>query len=341
MTQQDQFDVWYQAEEFPPEVRRTDRLTFSAAALAHALFVTGRAPEDRSKHGVTSVYEWIHRASLIPAYVRRAPNGSLVRSDLARELDQSEKVSLSYILGQAMTGIFSENVMTVRFLMHVDRYAARHGLVFIGNSRRRADFFGEKLQGGWVVAEAKGRSRAVDYKVRQAMKAQKRTVSLIAGVKPDIAYGCAAHFPMDESGSERLRVFAVDPIEDEPEAIELPVDRDKFIQAYYEPFLSALDLGRAGDAEDDFKVGTFDSLGVSVGVLRAVIERVEQSHQGRLAGLHSDVTEILESRIPSQDELPQGQFLDGTFISTRWHDALNQEDWSEYYSADDFPWWKR
>ena len=336
VTQQNQFDVWYRAEEFPPEVRRTDRLTFSAAALAHALFVTGRAPEDRSKHGVTSVYEWIHRTSLIPAYIRRAPNGSLVRSDLARELDQSEKVSLSYTLGQAMTGIFSENVMSVRFLMHVDRYAARHGLVFAGNSRRRADFFGEKLQGGWVVAEAKGRSRAVDYKVKQAMKAQKRTVSLVAGVKPDIAYGCAAHFPMDDNGSERLRVFAVDPVEDEPEAIELPVDQDKFIQAYYEPFLAALDLGRAENSEG-FRFGKFEPLGVSIGVLRAIVERVEQAQQGRLAGLYGDVVEILESQVPAQIELQQGQFLDGTLFSTQWDGALNQEDWSEYYSSEYFP----
>ncbi|MEU0693595.1 hypothetical protein [Streptomyces niveus] len=341
MTQEDRFDVWYRAEEFPPEIRRTDRLTFSAAALAHALFVTGRAPEDRSKHGVTSVYEWIHRTSLIPAYVRRAPNGSLVRSDLARELDQSEKVSLSYTLGQAMTGVFSENIMSVRFLMHVDRYAARHGLVFAGNSRRRADFFGEKLQGGWVVAEAKGRSRGVDDKVKQSMRAQKRTVRLIAGAKPDIAYGCAAHFPMDESGSERLRVFAVDPAEDEPEAVDLSVDQDKFIQAYYEPFLAALDLGRVEDAEGDYRVAKFDPLGVSVGVLHTVIERIEQAHQGRLAGLHGDVSEILDRQILPQAEMPEEKFLDGTFFSTQWHDALNQEDWSEYYSADDFPWWKR
>lgn len=125
MVQPDEFEVWYTTEDFPDTFNRTGRMVFTVDALAHALFVTGRAPQDQAVYGWTSVYEWLHRVALIPAYIRRAPTGRLTRSDLARDLDRSEKVALSYTLGQAMTGVFSQQTVSVRFLMHVDRYAAR------------------------------------------------------------------------------------------------------------------------------------------------------------------------------------------------------------------------
>ncbi|MGZ2360513.1 hypothetical protein LRE75_28195 [Streptomyces sp. 372A] len=328
------FEVWYRAESFPPSFPRTHQMVFSADDLAHALFVTGRAPEDRSKHGVTSVYEWLHRTTIIPAYIRRAPLGRLVRSDLARELDRSEKVSLSYMLGQAMTGIFSEKVVSVRFLMHVDRYWGRHGVAFAPNTKKRADLFGQRLSGTWVVAEAKGRSGSVPQKVRDDLTAQKRTIRSVAGERPEIAYGCVAHFPREPDGSEFLRVLAIDPPEEEPEAVDLQVDPDKFIQAYYEPFLAAIDFGEKKKMRGDYLVATFGRFRLRVGVLRAIVDRVEQARNGRVSGLHDDVTDILSRHLP--EELSGGQFLDGTLIATKWHDALAQEDWSEYYSDKTF-----
>ncbi|TKA08562.1 hypothetical protein [Actinacidiphila oryziradicis] len=149
------FEVPYQAEAFGSEVARTGVLTFSASELAHALFATGRTPGDQAKYGHASVWEWLHRMSVIPAYIRRASDNRLVRTQLARSMDRSEKVSLSYTLGQALTGVFSQNILSVRYLMHVDRYARRHGVLFTA-TRQRADLFGRR-DTGWVVAEAKGR----------------------------------------------------------------------------------------------------------------------------------------------------------------------------------------
>src|SRR5665213_2537158 len=97
----------YRARSFPVRtVRGWGDISFTTDDLAHALFVTGRAPGDQARFGTASVWEFIHRASIIPAYVRRAPSGALTRSRLALDLDRSEKVALSYSLGQAMTAIF-------------------------------------------------------------------------------------------------------------------------------------------------------------------------------------------------------------------------------------------
>ncbi|MEU1124812.1 hypothetical protein ABZ371_14875 [Streptomyces sp. NPDC005899] len=336
MVKQQDFSVWYKAKNFPPKVvgRETDRMNFPIDDLAHALFVTGRAPADRATHGTTSLYEWLHRVALVPAYLRMAPGGRLMRSDLARELDRSEKVALSYTLGQAMTGIFSERVLSVRFLMHVDRYANRYGLAFDPSSKKRADLFGQKLDGGWVVAEAKGRSGIVDWKLEQTMIAQKGTIKSIGGVVPDFAFGCAAHFPKLNDGSEPLAVLAIDPPDFEPDAIDLGITLDKFIQAYYEPFLAALEGSGYRNSSGDFTVARYDAMGLRVGVLRSVLERVERARNGSVSGLHDDVTALLNEQVP--EERPAGQFLDGTMVKSNWKAPMSQDDWSESYYVEKF-----
>lgn len=328
VVQQDEFEVWYETEKFPANFRRIDRMVFTVDALAHALFVTGRAPEDQARWGWTSVFEWLHRVALIPAYIRRAPSGRLMRSDLARELDGSEKVALSYTLGQGVAGIFSQHVVSVRFLMHVDRYAARHNLIFTTNSRQRADFFGEKRKGGWIVAEAKGRSGNIDEPLKKKMREQKRTIRSVHGGPPDLAYGCVAYFPQSKGTPGSLRVHAVDPIDDELESFELPVQRDRFILAYYEPFLAALEAGEQQRNQGNYRMASFGPFRLSVGILDAVAERVERARRGHLEGLHSDVIAQLDTLL--DDDRPANRFPDGTSISTKWQDALGQDDWSEF-----------
>lgn len=83
----------------PGSVGKTGTLGSTVNDLAHALFATGRAPGDQARFGDASFWEFVHRASLIPASVRINSSGRLVKSALALELDRSEKVALSYALG--------------------------------------------------------------------------------------------------------------------------------------------------------------------------------------------------------------------------------------------------
>ena len=64
------FTVDYRASKFPTGTIRPDgEFSFNYNELAHALFTTGRAPGDQRSHGSASVWEFIHRAALIPAYI--------------------------------------------------------------------------------------------------------------------------------------------------------------------------------------------------------------------------------------------------------------------------------
>lgn len=321
------FEVPYGAEAFGPEVPGAGVLTFSASELAHALFVTGRTPGDQARHGVASVWEWLHRISVIPAYIRRTPDNRLVWSRLALSMDRSEKVSLSYALGQALTGVFSEKVLSVRYLMHVDRYARRYGVRF-GATRQRADLFGRRHT-GWVVAEAKHRSQAMSADLPGKMIAQKRSIKAIDGEAPEVAFGCVSTFPRGLAGRESsLRLNAFDPVKDEITATTLGVNLDRFLLAYYEPFLAAVDLGDAERSDNSIVVARFEQLGVRVGLLRPIAEVVRQAQVGQAAGLYTRVKEVLQHAEEQVfEQLPHGLAGDGSLVETRWESTLTLTDY--------------
>lgn len=272
-------------------------------------------------HGVTSVWEWIHRVSVIPAYVRNTWAGELFRSALAESLDRSEKMLLSYVLGQALTGIFCEQRLHLTHLMHVDRYANRWGVVF-GGGRSRPDLFGPTATGEWVVAEAKGRSNGMESGLARKLRDQKGMVREVEGRPPAVSLGCVAHFPPLSSGLRGpLRVEAVDPDLDE-EAVALDISKDKYFRAYYEPFVSAINMGQpSGLSSDDVLVADFPTIGLSVGMLRNLYAAVQLPD---------------ESLPPWSDLLMQGSVAkvaggasarpDGTFVRASWSDQLGAAD---------------
>lgn len=321
------FSVPYSALSFPGQVNPTGTIDFNASDLAHALFVTGRAPGDRLSHGDASVWEFLHRASIIPAYIRRGASGELLRSRLALELDRSEKVNLSYAIGQAMAGIFSQQILSTAFLMHIDRYCQRYDVRF-SSTRKRADMFGYRADQGWIVVEAKGRSNFMEAALPNKLRQQKNSILSIDGQSPSLAVGSVASFPY---GS--MKVDAFDPPADETEPFAVDIDVDRYFLAYYEPFISALDFGQDRRvAREEGVLGAyrissiFEQAGLRIGVLSSIDEEVRRAYQdGDWSGLADGVLGSLASRRAESPQAPE--FPDGTYVETDWEDSITVNDW--------------
>ena len=173
-----------------------------------------------------------------------------------------------------------------------------------------------------MVAEAKGRSNAMESGLARKLRDQKGMVREVEGRPPAVSLGCVAHFPPLRSGLRGpLRVEAVDPDLDE-EAVALDISKDKYLRAYYEPFVSAIDMGQpSGMSSDDVLVADFPTLGLSVGMLR---------------DLYASVQLPDESLPPWSDVLMQGSVAkvaggasaraDGTFVRASWSDQLGAAD---------------
>lgn len=300
---------------FPSNTPQPGSLGFTDNDLVRALFVTGRAPADRWS-GASSVWEFRHRAAMTEAYVRSDPASRLIRSELAQDLDPSEKGYLSYSLGQALTTIFCEQVLKVDHMLHIQRYARHHDIEF-GDGGERPDLFG--LSGrSWVVAEAKGRSNAMESTLREKLTRQKRMVRTVNGRRPSIAVGCVAMFPAPERS---MKFHTFDPEDPSPTAHEIELNEDKFMLAYYEPFLRVFESDHSLDVDDNGEraSATLAGTGVTIGLASAVRERVERSAEDLREGLAEDVSEILR-------DIPGKQFPDGSFFETSWKGSLSLDN---------------
>lgn len=303
----------------PGKVPQRPNTMFTDVDLAAALFVTGRASGDEARHGRASVAEFVHRTALIPAYVRQGWSHSLVRSALAIELDRSEKVNLSYSLGQAMAGIFAQKYLGVSRLLHVDRYGAHHDIQF-GPSGERPDLFGPGT-GGWVVVEAKGRSNRMESGLAEKVKDQARNVASIEGDPPWIACGVIAQFPPPD---RTMQLAAVDP-EPSETALDWPVDPDRFAQAYYAPFLRVLDVGRdqivTEAVPEEVEAVDLGVVGVRLGLYRGLIGVLREREGHDVTGLAQEIDAVLEGQRGNEVIRP-----DGSWFDTSWDEYLGLGD---------------
>ena len=317
----DLVEARFRADAFPGGTPRRSVLRFHERDLAHALFATGRAPGDRWRHGETSVWEWLHRTSLIPAYIRKTSTGSLVKTDLARSLDRSEKVALSYALGQAMTGVFCQNVLGVRHLMHVDRYLRRWGGV-LAPGRRRPDLFGLTSAGNWVVAEAKGRSNGMEASLPTDLARQKGMIRSISGTPPHITLGCVASFPTQRGLPGPMRVDAVDP-RPSKEAVAFDVSNPLFLEAYYGPFMAAIRQGvPVQNAGPRWVISAFPGHGLRVGMRRDLY-----AYLGAGDALDPEDLDALLGVGEEKQDLPVGEQPDGTYMETEWSEMVARDDY--------------
>lgn len=307
----------YVASYFPQsyQVPASGVLHFTASDLAHALFTTGRAPGDTAAHGDASWWEFVHRASLVPAYLRAGSTGRIYRSDLALSLDRSEKVALSYYTGQAMTALFCRKILNVAYLLHLDRYGSRFGVAF-RQTNQRPDLIGWDPSGGWVVAESKGRSNGMESALPAKIRSQKGSVRLINGQAPAISLGCVAMFPSSGYQDGRLRLHAIDPPPSES-APDFEIDSNDYYRAYYDPWVAAI---RQGQPEYDgvYIVSEFAGLRLRIGMLRALYDALTGERQGTV-----DLSEVIGGSGVASG-VRESAFRDGTKIEADWDDDISR-----------------
>jgi hypothetical protein len=149
--------------------------------------------------------------------------------------------------------------------------------------------------------------------LRTTLQNQKGVIRTINGAPPWVALGCVASFP--PPGHE-LRVDAFDPEEKSSEAVDLEISEDRFMLAYYAPFVAALEYGEpAGNSDDLFEVVNLPAARARVGLLRSIADAVRQG-QFSGAGLSSAVTVALA-------ESPNLPFRDGSLVESDWNSELS------------------
>jgi hypothetical protein len=129
-----------------------------------------------------------------------------------------------------------------------------------------------------------------------------------------------------------MKINAFDPEAEGIEELSIDVNLDRYLLAYYEPFIAALDFGQtdiqtgAGDdakelTRSPYTTSRFQQVGLRVGLLRTIERRVRLAIRGEFAGLGQDILSSLADR-------PSAGFSDGTLIETDREEFITINDWT-------------
>ena len=167
-----------------------------------------------------------------------------------------EKRIVSYNLGMTFAKLYSERVLGIPNLVHLEFLKKQNAVTLSGSGNgkrpKEADLVGQTADGEWHIFEAKGISTSeskLEAKVAEA-KAQIRQVVAINGVPPATGSACATYI-----GPDRVVTLLEDPPGDGSRKVD--VDTRKFVEAYYAPFLLAASLQNG-----NFRKETIDGLDV-------------------------------------------------------------------------------
>lgn len=322
--------------------RSMDILEFTEADLARALFITGRAEGHEYGHGrYLGGWEYRHYLALVRAYVQSDEASQDMKwTSLAMSLDPSHKAVVSYLLGQALAGIYCNRRLDVHRLLHLDRYSTTHAIAS-GPSVRRPDLFGYK-DSLLVVVEAKGRSnaslgdiiKAGRYSANQltSIRMVRRpggvrwipailVGSVLASLRRHSSMSLYLFFPTTSEpghfsayGPSRIRLVtyqAGNVGNDSRNVFDVP-SIDAVVHAYYRRFLSFLSTETtiSTRAAAAWKIRVRE-MGLTVGLLSRIVDRINRVTDTGPQRLAADI-----DRLIAQSDIEEpGLYRDGSIFA--------------------------
>ncbi|ENQ1528792.1 hypothetical protein [Vibrio sp. FJH11] len=194
-----------------------------------------------------------------------------------------EKRIVSYNLGMAFAKLYSEKLLDIPNLVHLEFLKKQNAVTFVhqtGNTRpKEPDLVGQTADGNWHIFEAKGISSSssqLNGKIIEA-KNQIKQVATIHGAAPITGSACATYI-----GHDRILTYLVDPPSNEGKRVE--INREKFFDSYYSPFLLAdkvLDRPLRAELIDGLEVDFYD---------------LKQANRKLCIGLDREISELIRSK---------------------------------------------
>src|SRR5579859_2181907 len=235
---------------FPASYRRLHRarpfsVAWTRADIARSLLTVGYGSRNAA---IANVGRW--RAHLLLNMVRGYLDPALVPTPYFWNLEQSERVVVSFLFGQAFTHRFAQHQMGIPHLLHAQGLWTRAGRsarpktgASPSRPRSRPDFIG--FEGAEVhVLESQGRSgRKQTAKEEADALGQVSVVGRVGRIAPTTRVACFSCFGLGGS-----RVFAIDPPADSIDLLNLSYDEWFILRRAHQFFLE--------DHKEEFELWT-------------------------------------------------------------------------------------
>jgi hypothetical protein len=296
-------------------------ITATRADIIRSLLTVGYPSR---KKALRKVGPW--RARMLVAMANGYLDRSLNTTQYFRNLEQSEKVGVSFLLGEAFTHWFAQDRMDVEFLVHV---AGLDSTVWGASSvkvppkagasppslKSRPDFIGFRRLERHVF-ESKGRSRRPAASAISKALGQVSALRSVNGTQPTTR--CATFFMLKASGPEGR---VIDP-EGDAEGVEVKFDEWEAVTKAYSFFLDGenTDLADAiGEGYVGREIENDVYFGIDKKVLDAATVEAPASTEAR-RGRVDEIFQILSHRADfyrgRRDEIASPG-LDGTLLIDR------------------------
>ncbi len=147
-----------------------------------------------------------------------------------------EKRIVSYNLGMAFAKFYSERVLDIHNLIHVEFLKKQSAITFVNQNEdkrtKEPDLVGQTADGKWHVFEAKGISTSESQLGRKIVEAKKQIqqIATIHGLSPSTGTACATYI-----GPDRILTYLEDPPSKDGRHLKININR--FVKSYYAPFL--------------------------------------------------------------------------------------------------------
>lgn len=195
-----------------------------------------------------------------------------------------DKRIVSYNLGMAFAKLYSEKLLNIPNLVHLEFLKKQNAVTFVSQQSksrtREPDLVGQTSDGKWHIFEAKGVSSSASQLSGKIIEAKKqiREVAAVHGSPPTTGSACATYI-----GRDRILTYLSDPPSEGNKQIEFP--REKFLKSYYAPFLLAketLDAPSRKEKINGFEVVFYDfknaSRKLSIGLDSEVADLIQSNN---------------------------------------------------------------
>lgn len=246
------------------------------------------------RHGNASLHEARFRWSMVRmALQQRGPTGQkIVRTDLFKRMDPTEKGAVNYFLGLILCKLFAAKLLDAPWTIHLDVFRSWLAPRLLAG-RSRPDMVAQSsVTRDWHAFECKGRASTPGEEEKRKAKAQARRLVSVGGSTCQLHVGCITFFR-----SDAIEFYWRDPEPESGNGMELP-EVPGMWRAYYEPLYSAY-RGAAADIEGsraDDGVVHLRELDISISI-HPKIEKL--LNNGDWAGAHiaaSDMREEFQQR---------------------------------------------